>query len=167
MPAKSKTELLNITARDYEKLHTLLLGIDPDIAMVKRADDTSIKDVIAHRAHWIDLFLGWYADGQAGKDVQFPAPGYKWNELKRYNADLRARQADLTWANAISMLEERHAQLTELIASCSDAALYGGPMKGAKNNWTAGRWAEASGPSHYRSALKYIRKELKAVSELA
>jgi len=48
-----------------------------------------VKDVISHRAHWIDLFLGWYKGGMAGKTVYFPAKEYKWNDLKRYNAQLR------------------------------------------------------------------------------
>ena len=53
--------------------------------------------MIAHRAHWIALFLGWFADGLGRKTVYFPAKGYKWNDLRRYTADLRARQADLDW----------------------------------------------------------------------
>jgi hypothetical protein len=35
-------------------------------------------------------------------------------------------------------------------------------MKGGGNKWTTGRWAEASGASHYRSAAKYVRACLKA-----
>jgi len=31
-------------------------------------------------------------------------------------------------------------------------------MQGANNDWTTGRWAEAAGPSHYRSAAKFIRQ---------
>ena len=121
----------------------------------------SIKDIVGHRAHWIDLFLGWYADGQAGREVQFPAEGYKWNDLKRYNADLRVRQAGLSWSEARVMLADRHRALTSFIEGESDEKLYGGPMKGGNNKWPAGRWAEAAGPSHYRSAAKYVRARLR------
>lgn len=87
MPAHTKAELLSLTEKEFDKLCRLIGPINADIAMKKDEDDTSIKDVIAHRAHWIELFLGWYRDGAAGREVHFPAEGYKWNELKRYNAD--------------------------------------------------------------------------------
>lgn len=90
MPATTKAELQAVTAREYDKLTKLIAPIDDATALRKREEETSIKDVIGHRAHWIALFLGWYRDGQTGKTVHFPAEGYKWNDLKRYNADLRA-----------------------------------------------------------------------------
>ena len=163
MPATNKDELLTVTRKEFAKLDDLIGAVSDAQALAKDADDVSIKDVVAHRAHWIDLFLGWYADGMAGKTVFFPAEGYKWSDLKRYNADLRARQAKLSWDKARAMLRERHAALDAFIKNKRNATLYGGPMKGANNKWTPGRWAEAAGPSHYRSATKYIRARLKAL----
>lgn len=162
MAATQKAQLEALTAKEFEKLHKLLQPIDANAAMEKDVDATSIKDVVGHRAHWIELFLGWYADGVAGKEVAFPAPGYKWNELKRYNTDLRKRQADLDWPAALAMLRDQHLRLVDWMSDRSQEELYGGPMKGAKNDWTPGRWAEAAGPSHYRSASKYVRSRLKA-----
>ncbi|PJI84303.1 hypothetical protein BC777_3845 [Yoonia maricola] len=157
MAATSKTELIAVTQKEYAKLQKLTASIDAPTAMQKREEDTSIKDVIAHRAHWIALYLDWYADGLAGKTVYFPAEGYKWNDLKRYNADLRARQADMDWPQAVALLQANYDQLMAFLQRTSDAQLYGGPMQGANNKWTPGRWAEAAGPSHFRSAAKYLR----------
>jgi hypothetical protein len=164
MPATNKTNLIDVTTRDYAKPLKLITDISEHDALCKDAEDTSIKDVIAHRAHWIDLFLGWYADGQAGKEVHFPAPDYKWNQLKEYNAKLRASQSDLGWTAALSELATAHDRLMAFLADLSNDALYGGPMKGARNDWTSGRWAEAAGASHYRSAAKYTRQRLKEVA---
>lgn len=163
MPAKSKDELLAVTCKEFERLEAALRKASQKDALAKDDEGTSIKDVVAHRAHWIDLFLGWYRDGMAGKDVFFPAKGYKWNELKRYNADLRAKQKTLQWDKACAMLRDRHAMLITFLEDKSDADLYGGPMQGAYNTWTVGRWAEAAGASHYRSAAKYVRARLKAL----
>lgn len=162
MPARSRDELLAVSEKEFAKLLALLDKVPEPLRLERDDDDTSPKDIVGHRAHWIDLFLGWYRDGQAGREVHFPAPGYKWNELKRYNADLRAAQKDLSWQEARDLLVNNHRKLIGLITGTGDDALYGGPMKGAKNNWTAGRWAEAAGPSHYRSAAKYLRQRLKA-----
>lgn len=161
MAATTKAALFAITDKEFTKLQALIAPIPTKTAGVKDADATSIKDVIGHRAHWIELFLGWYHDGQAGKEVHFPAPGYKWNQLKAYNAALRETQKDLTWPDARDLLTRNHTRLTSLIDSLDETALYGGPMKGANNSWTPGRWAEAAGPSHYRSAAKYIRARLR------
>ena len=161
MAAKSKSELLDITEKEFEKLAKLIGSIDAGKAVEKADEDTSIKDVVAHRAHWIGLFLGWHADGLAGKPVYFPAKGYKWNDLKRYNSDLRMQQSDLDWPKAVALLEANYRKLMEFILAHSDDDLYGGSMKGANNAWTPGRWAEAAGPSHFRSATKFLRSSLK------
>ena len=163
MPAATKkADLIAVTETEFAKLQKVLATVPPNRALEKDEDDTSIKDIIGHRAHWIALFLGWYADGQAGKDVQFPAPGYNWGDLKVYNADLRARQAGMGWDEALAALTEAHGKLLSFMQDHDDTALYGGPMKGGNNKWTTGRWAEAAGPSHYRSAAKYIRARVKA-----
>ncbi len=162
MPAAtSKAELLTVCEKEFAKLAALIETIDEPVALAKDGDDTSIKDLVGHRAHWIGLFLGWYHDGLAGEEVHFPAEGYKWNELPRYNADLRAQQADLGWAEACDDLRRAHADLVAFIDGLDDDDLYGGPMVGGNNAWTPGRWAEAAGPSHYRSATKYIRARLR------
>lgn len=162
MPAATnRDELLAVTRKDYDKLKALIEGIEPEMALHKDEDDTSIKDVIAHRAHWIGLFFGWYEDGLAEREVHFPAKGYNWGDLKRYNAQLRESQAQMSWDDAKSALAREHEKLVNFIESHDDAALYDGSMKGARNDWTPGRWAEAAGPSHYRSAAKYIRARLR------
>jgi hypothetical protein len=163
MPAAtSKEELLEVSRKDFDKLEQLLGDIDETLALAKDDDDTSIKDTIGHRAHWIDLYLGWYHDGLAGKEVFFPAEGYKWNDLKRYNSDLRNEQADVGWEEACKRLKAANKRLISFVEGASESELYGGPMAGANNKWTPGRWAEAAGPSHYRSAAKYIRARRRA-----
>lgn len=163
MPAATnKVSLLAAHRKEYDKLHSLLAAIDDNLALRPFEDGATIKDVIGHRAHWIQLFLGWYAGGRAGQQVFFPAEGYKWSDLKAYNAALRDAQQTMSWAEAKALLEANHQKLSDLIEGLDDAALYGDPMKGARNAWTTGRWAEASGSSHYRSAAKFIRKCLRA-----
>ena len=160
MPATTKHDLAAVTKKEFEKLDKRLRQVDEQTALVKDDDDTSIKDVVGHRAHWIRLYFGWYHDGLDGKEVFFPAEGYKWNDLKRYNAAVRAEQADLGWEAVCRDLRLAHNELVEFIEQSSEDDLYGGPMAGANNYWTPGRWAEAAGPSHYRSAAKYIRGRL-------
>lgn len=162
MPAaKTRDELIAVTNKEWAKLSILVNEIDADMAGLTDRDDISIKDILGHRGHWIDLFLGWYKDGQAGRKVYFPAKGFKWNQLKSYNAALRQAQAGISWPQIQFLLENSHSRLMAFVSAHSDNDLYGGPMKGAYNDWTTGRWAEAAGASHFRSAAKYIRKRLR------
>ena len=162
MPAaKTKSELLAVTEKEYDKLIILVDSVSAAQAITKHTDNISIKDVVGHRAHWISLFLGWYKDGMAGKEVFFPAKGYKWNELKKYNQYLRDKQHDMTWEESVALLRKNHKKLVKFINEHTNNELYKNPMKGANNQWTPGRWAEAAGPSNYRSAAKYVRSCLK------
>jgi len=161
MAAQTKEQLLAVTEKEFAKLDTLLDELDAKMAVTKRQESTSIKDVVGHRAHWIMLFLGWYKDGMAGREVYFPAKGYKWNQLKDYNKQLRAEQSKLSWTDAKKQLRANHKKLVKFINKHKNSELYSAPMQGANNDWTPGRWAEAAGPSHYRSACKYIRQCLR------
>lgn len=163
MAATTQDQLLAVTTKEFAKLADLLATIDESTALQKDEDDTSIRDIVAHRSHWIGLYLGWYFDGLAGNDVYFPAEGYKWNELKKFNASLRELYRELKWEDACSNLCAAHDELVAFIQQRSDDDLYSGPMVGAKNDWTPGRWAEAAGASHYRSAAKTIRTRLRSV----
>jgi hypothetical protein len=165
MPAATnKADLLAVTQKEFAKLDALLDSVPPQarLAPDPDAEGTTLKDIVGHRAAWIDLFLGWYRQGQTGAQVPMPAPGYKWNELKRFNADLRVAQAEMGWQDARALLHRNHEHLLAFIRGLGDDGLYAAPMQGGGNAWPPGRWAEAAGASHYRSAAKYIRSRLRA-----
>jgi hypothetical protein len=158
MPAATtKDTLIQKTKQEYERLEKLIVGLHADQAMRIHEEGTSIKDLIGHRAHWIDLFLGWYAEGQTGRKVAIPAVGYNWSQLKNYNAKVREEQKALDWDDVRALLANNHGALLTFMEEHSQETLYGCPMPGGGSKWTTGRWAEAAGPSHYRSASKWIR----------
>lgn len=165
MSAKNKQELIELATKEFAKLEAMIASIDAKTAGCACADGISIKDTIAHRAHWVDLLLKWQADGKAGLPVQTPAPGYKWTELKAYNAAVRKDAQALDWDQAREGLAAAHGRLMEMIGSIDNTVLYGERLYDWMNDWTLGRWAEASGPSHYRSARKFIRKLLREQAE--
>ncbi len=159
MVAKTKAELIAVAEKEFDKLQTLLADIDRDLAQTPHPDDgISVKDTLAHRAHWIDLFFGWYENGVAGKPVHVPAEGYNWSQLKAYNAKVREQTAGLSWDEAKTRLAAGHERLMHFIADRGDDDLYGPRKYDWQGNYKLGRWAESAGPSHYRSAAKYIRE---------
>ena len=95
-----------------------------------------------------------------------PDHGVKWSELKSYNAGLRERYGPLAWKEVTDRLDAAHARLLAWMEAAEDGVIYGGPMPGGNGTWTTGRYAEAAGPSHYRSAAKYVRACLKHVRDM-
>ncbi|MEM9288045.1 MAG: ClbS/DfsB family four-helix bundle protein [Pseudomonadota bacterium] len=164
MPAATnKTDLLATFDKDLAKLHKTLEAVDEARAALSAPDDdTTIKGILAHRTHWMGMFHGWYEDGIAGREVHVPAKGYKWNQLKTYNAPLYAKANARSLAALISDFDAACAQLRAFIAAHDAADLYAPGAHPWTGKWTLGRYAEASGPAHFRSANSYIRKALRS-----
>ncbi|PIE14805.1 MAG: hypothetical protein CSA68_09010 [Rhodobacterales bacterium] len=163
MPAATtRADLLAVTEKEFTKLTKLLADLGEEAALCEYEDSTTIKDVIGHRAHWSDLFLGWYAQGQETGQADIPAKGYKWSQIKEYNDQLREQQRGLGWDEVREMLAASHARLIDFIENQTDSTLYAAPMTGGNGKWTTGRFAEAAGASAYRSAAKFVRAALRA-----
>ena len=159
MAATTKADLIAVTEKEFAKLQAALEDVDGALATTPHPQDKiTIKDTVLHRVHWINLFFKWRRDGMAGKAVEIPAPGYKWNQLKAYNAKIREETQDVPWPNARDRLKRAHAKFLKLLNELDEKELYGKSPHAWTNKWTLGRWAESSGPSHYRSAAKYIRE---------
>jgi hypothetical protein len=165
MPAATtKDELIAVTRKEWEKLGALIDTVPEPVALQLFEDDTSIKDVLAHRAHWIGLFFQWLDEGEA---AEMPDHGVKWSDLKPYNARLRDSYRPLSWAEVRGRLATAHARLLRWMEETDEVTLYGGPMPGGNGKWTSGRFAEAAGPSHYRSAAKYVRACLRRMRDVS
>ena len=166
MPAATnKADLLAVFDKDLAKLNKTLQGIDEAGASLSTPDDdTTIKGVIAHRTHWMGMFHQWFEDGVAGREVHVPAKGYKWNQLKAYNAPIYARGDATPWPDLLSEFGAACDRLRTFIDTHDDAELYQAGVHAWTGKWTLGRFAEASGPSHFRSANTYIRKALRSAN---
>jgi len=166
MPAATnREELAKRTKREFARLTRALDRICETDAVTLNDGEVSIKDVVAHRGHWIGLFFKWIQTAQKGEPVQTPDDGYKWNQLAQYNAGLRKSQAGVGWVGARELLLEQHQRLMDFIQTTPDTVLYGPSPYAWTNTWTIGRWAEAAGASHYRSASKFVLARLREAEE--
>tara|TARA_Y100000815_G_C13144550_1_gene425632 strand:- start:128 stop:634 length:507 start_codon:yes stop_codon:yes gene_type:complete len=165
--ATNKTELLAVFDGELARLRQTLASVDEQTSTLSSPEDTTtIKGIIAHRTHWMGLFHQWFEDGVAGREVSVPAKGYKWNQLKAYNAPLYLKGNDTPWADLLREFETACKKLRSFIASREDHDLYAQGVYAWTGKWTLGRYAEASGPSHFRSANTCIRKTLRAARQV-
>jgi len=165
MPAAvSKAEFLAVFDRERAKLERLLESVDETRSRLSD-DGVSIKAVIGHRIHWMDLFWSWYDAGVKGAPVQTPAPGFKWNQLKAYNAPIYAAAETEPWSTLASRFSQTADRFRTRFDALSEEDAYGPSAYAWTNDWTVGRWAESAAPSHFRSAAKVVRKILKTAPQ--
>lgn len=166
MPAATnKSDLLAVFDKDLAKLRKTLASVDEGKSSLSTPDDTAtIRGVLAHRIHWMGMFHTWYEDGLADREVHVPAKGYKWNQLKEYNAPIYAKGDETSWGELLSQFDEACEKLRAFIETRDEDELYIGGVHSWTGKWTLGRYAEASGPSHFRSANTYIRKALRGTA---
>ena len=117
----------------------------------------SPADLVAYLLGWNGQVLDWLRLDDQHQPVDFPAPGFKWNELgllaQRFYADHR----DLDWATLIMRLQQAEAAIVASVQSRSNAELYGAPWYG---KWTKGRMIQFNTSSPYTNARGRIRKWL-------
>ncbi|UWR21843.1 ClbS/DfsB family four-helix bundle protein [Sulfitobacter sp. S190] len=108
MACSTKKDLIALTEKEFEKLFKLIRSLSEKDAQ-QAVDGTTIREIVGHRAHWIDLFLGWYHDVLEGKEVYFPAKvtnGTTSNATMRISngakRTCRGKTRALSWKTAIT-----------------------------------------------------------------
>jgi len=158
----NKKELLEITEKELEKLKKTISQFPQEkVEIFDEKVGGSLKSIISHRTEWMKMFFIWYQDGIDKKEPQVPAPGYKWNQLKELNAKIWGRDKNKKWEEILHDFEAQSQNLLKFISSQEEEKLYTPKLFNWTNDWTLGRWVEASGSSHFRSANKYLRQILK------
>ncbi len=106
--------------------------------------------------------LYWHEQEAAGREIDFPAQGFKWNELGRLAQKYYADYAHIhSWAELLTMLENNQRQLRERVETFSDDALYHQPWYG---KWTRGRMIQFNSASPYKNASGRLNPLLKTLA---
>jgi hypothetical protein len=106
MRPKSKSELLELTYSDHEKLVQKICDMTPsELVFPGSMGEWSVKDILQHLVDWEQRWIGWYKSGKRGETVITPEPGYNWRQmgllneyyrLMRKNRPLDAVMADFS-----------------------------------------------------------------------
>ena len=65
----------------------------------------STSDLVAYLIGWNTLVLKWLHYSEAGRAIEFPETGYKWNQLGQLAQKFYADYADLDYPNLLSALD--------------------------------------------------------------
>ena len=160
----TKAALLAAVEGNFAKLMADLARVPADRAreasMAGHAAGTMMSpaDLVAYLVGWNDLVLSWLDRDDRGEAVDFPAPGFAWNELGRLAQNFYAEHAAADWPALLARLRTAEAALVATIAARTDAELYG---RGWYGKWTKGRMIQFNSASPYANARTRIRRWLR------
>ncbi len=157
----NKTELAEAIRGNYLKLRSDLDGVpealtrEPTLEGHAKGTVMSVHDLVADLVGWGELVLKWHAGRNAGRQVDFPETGYKWNELGRLAGKFYADHADLTYPGLLDRFAATKDRILAVIDGTDDHDLYGKPWY---ETYTLGRMIQLNTASPFDNARKRLRR---------
>lgn len=155
----NKTQLLDVSAQEYQKLEKYLSTLSP--AQMTAAPATggwSVKDILAHLYEWQQMFFTWYETGLRGEMPAVPAPGYKWSRLPALNQVIFEKYRDLPLDEVLTLFRASQQKTVQLIESLPEADLAAPGLYRWMNNNTLMAYFNSITAAHFVWALKECRK---------
>jgi hypothetical protein len=158
----TKTQLLQEGQQEKEKLFKYLGTLSGQQKIQSgTVGEWSAKDVLAHLIEWHQLVLGWLAATQRGETPPIPAEGYNWQQLPALNQMFYERNRDTPLTVIEQRFEETYQAIRDCITALEDSQLFTPGLHPWMNKNTLTAYFNSCTTSHYRWALKEIRKGIK------
>ena len=158
---KSKTELLDLSEKNYKRLMGLIDSVDSEKQnqlFPEGSMNRNIRDVLAHLHEWHLMMLRWYEIGIQGEKPDMPAKGYGWKDTPALNRKIWKDCQSVDLLTIRTMFNESYLSVRKLIEQHSDEELF----TKKKYLWTGstslGAYLISSTSSHYNWAYKLIRR---------
>ena len=160
----SKKELLDSSQKYYKALISLVDSYsEPDLdkEFPKGSLNRNIRDVITHLHHWHVMFLDWYKVGMAGEKPDMPAKGYTWQTLPALNEHIWKTYQDTDLKTARVLLDESYDDVYNIISHHTNEELFEKKMYHWTGSTSLGAYLISNASSHYKWAIKLIKKSMK------
>ena len=109
----TKTQLIKTLQSNYAALETALAGLSSiTIANTPIHNQWTIKDILAHLAHWENLEANWISTVTAGQRPQLYEPDYQWDE-----SDFKIRAAAIDKSNAHYLIQNKSIPLDRVLTN--------------------------------------------------
>ncbi|HAM91407.1 MAG TPA: hypothetical protein DCQ10_12160 [Rhodobacteraceae bacterium] len=118
----------------------------------------STSDLVAYLIGWNTLVLKWLDYSEAGRAIEFPETGYKWNQLGQLAQKFYADYADLDYPSLLSALDAAKIRIVDQVNIRSNAQLYG-QLRYGKH--TMGRMIQLNTAAPYKNATARMRRSRK------
>lgn len=165
---KTKEQLISLAEENFRKLFVLINSMNKEeqeqlFAFEDR--DKNLRDVFTHLFEWHYLCVKWINSNQNGEKSHFlPAP-YTWKTYPEMNGKFWEKHQETSLEKAISVLNESHLKIMNLINTFSDEELFTKKYFSWTGTTSLGSYCISSTSSHYDWATKKIKKHKKQLKQ--
>ena len=157
----SREQLEADLERAYGKFVEQLDAAGPRAGGHPCVDDWSLKDLLAVRVWWSESVASWAEAGLRGETPETPAPGYRWNETPRLNADTVRRERRTSLRALRERLRTAYPRIREIIARMTDEELLEPGSFAWTGRYSAARLIAMNTTRQYTTANSLIRKAIR------
>ena len=158
---RTRNELTDYVQSTYEKLHAELDAAGPRLGSMPCVDDWRVKDLLAVRVWWTEHVIDWVEAGKRGEKPVTPAPGYRWKETPRLNADVVKKCRRESYRSLRGRLERGYRRVMRAIDSLDDHELLDAGVFAWAGSYPVSRWISINTARQYATARTFIRRALR------
>jgi hypothetical protein len=108
---KSKPEIIQQLQAERRRLEANLSRLTPqNYLMPGVVGEWSVKDILAHLAHWEARMPVWIEAARRGDPVETPSPGLTWQQLDLFNQQIYAEHRDQSLDEVMAYFQDTHRQ---------------------------------------------------------
>jgi hypothetical protein len=156
---KDKTQLLELSQENFEKLMNLVSGLDQKVMEKSGAcEEWSVKDILAHLHAWHLMSLEWHEKGMKDGKADFLPEGYTWKDTPKLNEEIYQKYKDVGFQEILKRLKESHEKITGVIQSHTDEELFSKKYYKFTGSTSLGAYLISATSSHYEWAIGLIKK---------
>jgi hypothetical protein len=162
MPIPTKrAELTELVTTSYDRLREELETAGPEAGDLPCIEEWSVKDLLAVRAWWTESVVNWIEAGRRGESPALPAPGYKWAETPRLNADIVQAARQKSYQSIRTRLERGYERVLATIDALNDRELLQTGVFGWAGKLPISRWISINTARQYTTARTFIRRAMR------
>ncbi|MCL2085729.1 ClbS/DfsB family four-helix bundle protein [Candidatus Saccharibacteria bacterium] len=159
---KNKQELIDEINKSYGAFVMEFDNIRPeDIHKRVEGVDRTPSEMIAYQIGWLNHIMQWEKDELAGKKVETPAPGLKWNEMGKLYQQFYDKYAEDNLGTLLMKFAEAKEEFVSWIATLDEKTLFELDQRDwayIKAGWPVWRWLHINSVAPFKSFRSKIRK---------
>ncbi len=157
----TRAELTDLVTTSFTRLRRELDQAGHGVAKLPCVDGWSVKDLLAVRAWWTESVVEWIEAGRRGERPVTPAPGYRWRETPRLNADLVRAARKQSYRKIRERLERGQERVLAVIEALDDRELLEPHVFDWAGKWPIARWISINTARQYTTARTFVRRALR------
>ena len=161
---RNRSDLLQRSRDSYGALQGYIESLPEEARHTKFPPgmlNQNIRDVLAHLHHWHLMLEGWYETGMAGGKPEMPAKGFTWKMTPELNRMIQIKYSRIALEHVKELLDASHGRVHSLIEKHTNEELFEKKRYAWTGSTSLGAYLVSATSSHYKWALRLIRKSLK------